>query len=166
MFRLFVLWWVSGSRTVSGPRRTGIMWMAVGSRMSSSRRTTRLHRVAEATGSPRLTSGFRARSGAGVRLVRQHRHRRAPPRPAGRAAPFQIHRHVHPKARTVAAPPATPTGIDYLRLVEDRHTSALGRPSTDSTSERSSTSDCPRAARWPMAGSIRDDGDAGMVPLQ
>ena len=90
----------------------------------------------------------------------------APPRPAGRAAPFQIHRHVHPKARTVAAPPATPTGIDYLRLVEDRHTSALGRPSTDSTSERSSTSDCPRAARWPMAGSIRDDGDAGMVPLQ
>jgi hypothetical protein len=33
--------------------------MAVGSRMSSSRRTTRLHRVAEATGSPRLTSGFR-----------------------------------------------------------------------------------------------------------
>src|SRR5450759_3687535 len=59
MFRLFVLWWVRGSRTVSGPRRTGIMWMAVGSRMSSSRRTTRLHRVAEATGSPRLTSGFR-----------------------------------------------------------------------------------------------------------
>ena len=48
-------------------------------------------------------------------------------RPAGRAAPFQIHRHVHPKARTAAAPPATPTGIDYLRLVEDRHTSALGQ---------------------------------------
>src|SRR5674536_281242 len=48
-------------------------------------------------------------------------------RPAGRAAPFPIHRHGHPKARTAAAPPATPTGIDYLRLVEDRHTSALGQ---------------------------------------
>jgi hypothetical protein len=49
----------------------------------------------------------------------------------------------NPKAHTAAAPPATPTGIDYLRLVEDRHTSALGRPRTDSTSERSSTSDAP-----------------------
>src|SRR5674536_365624 len=48
-------------------------------------------------------------------------------RPARLAAPFQIHRHVPPKARTAAAPPATPTGIDYLRLVEDRHTSALGQ---------------------------------------
>src|SRR5660397_39252 len=48
-------------------------------------------------------------------------------RPAGRAAPFEIHRHVPPKARPAAAPPATPTGIDYLRLVEDRHTSALGQ---------------------------------------
>jgi putative transposase len=48
-------------------------------------------------------------------------------RPAGRAVPFQVHRHVHPKARAETAPPATPTGIDYLRLVEDRHTSTLGQ---------------------------------------
>ena len=41
--------------------------------------------------------------------------------------PFQIGRHVHPKARAEAPPPATPTGIDYLRLVEDRHTHALGQ---------------------------------------
>jgi len=47
-------------------------------------------------------------------------------RPAGRAVPFQIGRHVHPKARTDTAPPPTPTGIDYLHLVEDRHTRSLG----------------------------------------
>jgi putative transposase len=47
-------------------------------------------------------------------------------RPAGKAVPFQIGKHVHPKARADAPPPATPTGIDYLRLVQDRHTRALG----------------------------------------
>ncbi|MEJ7702542.1 MAG: hypothetical protein WKF47_02155 [Geodermatophilaceae bacterium] len=49
-------------------------------------------------------------------------------RTAGAATPFQIGRHVHPKARTDTAPAdtATPTGIDYLRLVEDRHTRSLG----------------------------------------
>jgi putative transposase len=47
-------------------------------------------------------------------------------RPAGRAVPFRIGGHVHPKARAATPPPATPTGIDYLRLVEDRHTRALG----------------------------------------
>jgi len=46
-------------------------------------------------------------------------------RPAGKAVPFQISRHVHPKARTDTPPPAAPTGIDYLRLVQDRHTRAL-----------------------------------------
>ena len=48
-------------------------------------------------------------------------------RPAGKAVPFQIGRHVHPKARTDTPPPPTPTGIDYLRLIEARHTSALGQ---------------------------------------
>jgi putative transposase len=47
-------------------------------------------------------------------------------RPAGKATPFRISRHVHPKARTDPAPPPTPTGIDYLRLVDDRHTRELG----------------------------------------
>jgi putative transposase len=47
-------------------------------------------------------------------------------RPAGRAVPHQIGRHVHPKAATDPAPAPTPTGIDYLRLVEDRHTRSLG----------------------------------------
>jgi len=47
-------------------------------------------------------------------------------RPAGKAVPFQIGRHVHPKARVDSPPPAAPTGIDYLRLIEDRHTHALG----------------------------------------
>jgi putative transposase len=47
-------------------------------------------------------------------------------RAVGRAVPHQIGRHVHPKAATYPAPPPTPTGIDYLRLVEDRHTQSLG----------------------------------------
>jgi putative transposase len=48
-------------------------------------------------------------------------------RPTGRAVPHQIGRHVHPKAATDPAPAPTPTGIDYLRLVEDRHTRSLGQ---------------------------------------
>jgi len=48
-------------------------------------------------------------------------------RPAGKAAPFQIGRHVHPKALADTPPPPTPTGIDYLRLIEERHISALGQ---------------------------------------
>ena len=47
-------------------------------------------------------------------------------RPAGKATPFKIGRHVHPKAAADIPPPATPTGIDYLRLLEDRQTRALG----------------------------------------
>lgn len=47
-------------------------------------------------------------------------------RPAGRAVPFRIGKHVHPKAHADTPPPQAPTGIDYLRLVEDRHTRALG----------------------------------------
>jgi putative transposase len=47
-------------------------------------------------------------------------------RPAGKAVPFQIGRHVHPKAAADTPPPVTPTGIDYLRLLEDRQTRALG----------------------------------------
>jgi putative transposase len=47
-------------------------------------------------------------------------------RPMGAAVPHRIGRHVHRKARPDAAPPAvTPTGIDYLRLVEARHTAEL-----------------------------------------
>ena len=47
-------------------------------------------------------------------------------RPAGKATPFKIGRHVHPKAAADTPPPAPPTGIDYLRLLEERQTRALG----------------------------------------
>jgi type II secretory pathway predicted ATPase ExeA len=47
-------------------------------------------------------------------------------RPAGKATPFKIGRHVHPKAAADPPPPVTPSGIDYLRLLEDRQTRALG----------------------------------------
>ena len=40
--------------------------------------------------------------------------------------PFRIGKHVHPKAHADAPPPQAPTGIDYLRLIQDRHTRALG----------------------------------------
>ena len=47
-------------------------------------------------------------------------------RSVGKAVPFRIGRHVHPKAHADTPPPGAPTGIDYLRLVADRHTRALG----------------------------------------
>ncbi|MGH3686700.1 MAG: Mu transposase C-terminal domain-containing protein, partial [Pseudonocardiaceae bacterium] len=47
-------------------------------------------------------------------------------RDMGKTMPFQIGRHVHPTAHTQAPPPTAPTGIDYLHLIEDRHTRSLG----------------------------------------
>jgi putative transposase len=46
---------------------------------------------------------------------------------AGTALPFQISRHSHPKARpeVPAEPPAPATGIDYLGLIDARHTAEL-----------------------------------------
>lgn len=43
--------------------------------------------------------------------------------PKGLAIPHRIARHAHPKARpeTPAPPPAPPSGIDYLRLVDAAH---------------------------------------------
>ena len=46
-------------------------------------------------------------------------------RSVGKAVPFRIGRHVHPKAVADAPPPAAPTGIDYLRLIQTRHTHSL-----------------------------------------
>ncbi|MGH3655822.1 MAG: DDE-type integrase/transposase/recombinase [Micromonosporaceae bacterium] len=49
-------------------------------------------------------------------------------RPMGHAVPHRIGRHVHHKARpddTTPPPAGAPTGIDYLRLVEARHTAEL-----------------------------------------
>ena len=47
-------------------------------------------------------------------------------RPVGKAVPFRIGRHVHPKAQAEAPPAAAPTGIDYLRLIQTRHTHSFG----------------------------------------
>jgi hypothetical protein len=38
----------------------------------------------------------------------------------------RIRRHVHPKARADTPPAPAPTGIDYLRLIEERHTRVTG----------------------------------------
>jgi putative transposase len=51
---------------------------------------------------------------------------RAHSRSYGKAIPSRIRRHVHPKAQADTPPPPVPTGIDYLRLIEDRHTRSLG----------------------------------------
>lgn len=51
-------------------------------------------------------------------------------RDVGAAVPHRIGRHVHPAARPEAPDPDEPkqvTGIDYLKLVHDRHTAALAR---------------------------------------
>jgi putative transposase len=50
---------------------------------------------------------------------------RAHSRSYGKATPSRIRRHVHPKAATDTPPPPAPTGIDYLRLIETRHTHSL-----------------------------------------
>ena len=47
-------------------------------------------------------------------------------RQVGKAIPFRIGKHVHPKAVSDSPPLVVPTGIDYLRLIQDRHTQALG----------------------------------------
>jgi putative transposase len=46
---------------------------------------------------------------------------------AGTALPFQITRHSHPKAKpeVPAEPPKPTTGIDYLSLIDDTHTTEL-----------------------------------------
>jgi putative transposase len=46
---------------------------------------------------------------------------------AGTALPFQITRHSHPKAKpeVPAEPPKPTTGIDYLGLIDDTHTTEL-----------------------------------------
>jgi putative transposase len=47
-------------------------------------------------------------------------------RSMGQAVPHRIRRHAHPRARPeLAPPPAAPTGIDYLKLIEDRHAAEL-----------------------------------------
>lgn len=48
-------------------------------------------------------------------------------RGVGKAVPFKIGRHVHPKAVADTPPAPIPTGIDYLRLVQERHTRSLGQ---------------------------------------
>jgi putative transposase len=50
---------------------------------------------------------------------------RAHSRSYGKATPSQIRRHVHPKAEADTPPPPAPTGIDYLRLIQDQHTRSL-----------------------------------------
>jgi len=47
-------------------------------------------------------------------------------RPMGVALGHQIRRHVHPGAKPETSPdPAPPTGIDYLALVRDRHSTTM-----------------------------------------
>lgn len=50
-------------------------------------------------------------------------------RPMGRAVPMRVGRHSHPQARP-ENPPAPPTGIDYLALVEARHREQLEHRTT------------------------------------
>lgn len=49
-------------------------------------------------------------------------------KPRGLAIPHRIGRHAHPKARpeTAPPPPPAPTGINYLRLIDETHQQHLG----------------------------------------
>lgn len=48
-------------------------------------------------------------------------------RGVGKAVPFEIREHVHSKAASDTPAAVTPTGIDYLRLIQDRHTQVIGQ---------------------------------------
>src|SRR5215472_13066008 len=48
--------------------------------------------------------------------------------PAGDAVLFVVGRHVHPAVPQAAQPPAQPTGVDYLGLVEVQHAEQTLRP--------------------------------------
>jgi putative transposase len=51
--------------------------------------------------------------------------------PAGMAIPHRIGRHAHLKARPETPPePPTPTGIDYVHLIDRTHQTQLGHPVT------------------------------------
>jgi hypothetical protein len=43
----------------------------------------------------------------------------------GKAVPSRLRRHVHPKAAVGPVPEPVRTGIDYLRLIQARHTNSL-----------------------------------------
>ena len=71
-------------------------------------------------------------------------------RPMGAAVPHTIGRHVHHKARpddTTAAPAAAATGINYLGLVEARHTTELA-----DRLRYSQLADGPLPGQGPMPG--------------
>jgi putative transposase len=73
-------------------------------------------------------------------------------RPMGQAMPHRIGRHVHHKARPDdTTPPPTPTGIDYLRLVEAQHTAELAE-----RLRYSQLPDGPLPGQQPLPG-INDD---------
>jgi putative transposase len=97
----------------------------------------------------------------------------------GQATPSRLHRHVHPKADPKAGdaptPPPVPTGIDYLRLIEARHTHSLNTrlnyahlatPAATAAADPSPTAPTPAAADSPAdtpagsaAGSAADNED-------
>jgi putative transposase len=93
---------------------------------------------------------------------------RAHSRSYGKAVPSRIRRHVHPKAQTEPNPAPTPTGIDYLRLIEARHTRSLENRlqyahldhATDPTHSPDSTSnpDPDLASDTPTPGATADPG--------
>ena len=75
-------------------------------------------------GRPRVR---RVEGRTGLRPVRPHRHQvRHHGRPAGKATRSRSAGTCTPRPPRDTPPPATPTGIDYLRLLEDRQTRALG----------------------------------------
>jgi putative transposase len=88
-------------------------------------------------------------------------------RQVGKAIPFRIGKHVHPKAVSDSPPMVVPTGIDYLRLIQTRHTQALGErihyahlnPSPTDPTGRPAHQSSGSAAPPPDAGGFGYDTD-------
>jgi len=64
-----------------------------------------------------------------TRIEVRYRHR-----PFGLAIPLVIGRHTHPQAQRELPPPPTSTGIDYLRLLADKHDAEQSRHRIDYSS--------------------------------
>jgi putative transposase len=77
----------------------------------------------------------------------------------GRAVPMRIGRHAHPQVHPETAPP-TPTGIDYLAVIERQHREATGRRiGYAALVETDDPTQCPGQLQIPVPGEGNDNSD-------
>jgi putative transposase len=82
-------------------------------------------------------------------------------RSVGRAVPHRIGRHSHPQARPeLTPPPAAPTGIDYLALINERRRSELAKPISYAAIDTAGPDDGQLAGQLPIPTIPTDNEEA------